>query len=122
MLTPLSAVETTCATLEQEEAQRVVLNLSKSNNDMLAMYSKSQSDKLLINSSRMVASVQISTPKNDNSGLLFTPPPPQQLEQLAKLMPQLQMGNAKGSEIDEKLDCHLSGMISYNHVHEKSSE
>lgn len=47
--------------------------------------------------------------KSDQPGLLFTP---QQLEQLAKLMPQLHPH--KGCETDEEIDTHFSGMISSN--------
>lgn len=56
----------------------------------------------------MAASAQTTTTQETN-GLLFTP---QQLEQLAKLMPQLNSGQSKNSETDEKLDLHFSGMVS----------
>lgn len=56
----------------------------------------------------MAASVQVGS-SSPTSGILFSP---QQLEQLAQLMPQLQMQNAKDSEMDEELDGPFSGMIS----------
>lgn len=44
MLNPLPTVETACASLEQEEAQRSLLSLSKST-EVMALYSKTQASK-----------------------------------------------------------------------------
>ncbi|KMT16195.1 hypothetical protein BVRB_3g053540 [Beta vulgaris subsp. vulgaris] len=55
----------------------------------------------------MAATAQHHLSLNENSGLLFSP---QQLEQLAKLMPKLQAQQIKGSETDEELDTYFSGM------------
>ncbi|KAK1386685.1 hypothetical protein POM88_014863 [Heracleum sosnowskyi] len=125
MLTPLPTVETTCEALEQEEAQRLLLGVSKSNQEVMAIChprnnkgtpykprpqtSPGQGNGWVGTSnakpSRMAANAQV----QDITGLLFTP---QQLEQLAKLMPQINSPQVKGSETDEELDYHFLGMVS----------
>ncbi|KAI3665390.1 hypothetical protein L6452_44014 [Arctium lappa] len=65
----------------------------------------------------MAASAQSPIPKLD--GILFSP---QQLEQLAKLMPQLQMASLKDFDTNADLDNHFSGMISCHHTHDSSDE
>lgn len=45
MLTPLPTVETACAALEQEEAQRLMLNLSKPNQEVMDMYSRTNQER-----------------------------------------------------------------------------
>lgn len=167
MLIPLPVVETACASLEQEEAQRSLLNMSKPSTDAMAMFSRTQSQAPRYtgnqtvctackvkghvaercwtvvgyppwhsrytgtqstvsrprpqmqntgsrwskpNTPRLAATAQVqSTNLDDTNGLLFSP---QQLEQLAQLMPQLQQSCLKTSESDEELDVHFSGMIS----------
>lgn len=61
--------------------------------------------------SRMAASAQSNVAPVPSSG--FTP---QQLEQIAKLIPQLQSCNLKGWDTEDELDCYFSGMISCNQV------
>lgn len=166
MLTPLPTVETACATLEQEEAQRAVLNASSSN-EIMAMYGKAQSDRPLLctvcdvkghsadkcwrvvgfpkwhprnnrpqsnfkprtftntsprNSgsgpSKSFSSPKMAAAAHSDSGLLFTP---QQLDQLMKLMPQLQ-ASGKECDTDEELDHHFSGMITVAAAQGCSSE
>lgn len=70
-------------------------------------------------SSKMAASAQTSISKSDGAGILFSP---QQLEQLAKLMPQLQMGSLKDFDTDTEIDNHFSCMISSHHTHGFSHE
>lgn len=167
MLSPLPSVETASAALQQEEAQREVLNISKVDNDAMAMFSRFNPDKHIIcnvcrvkghkgercwtvigypqwhprsntvnntsssrprftnqtqnqskwhsnnrnsnnRNSKMAATAH--TSETVNSGMVFTQ---QQLEQLAKMMPQL-MNSSKGSESDDELDGHFSGMITCN--------
>lgn len=168
MHTPLPVVETACAILEQEEAQRAVLHTSSPmSNEILAMYGKAQQDRPIVctvcgvkghtgdkcwqvigfprwhprnnrqnpafkpknfvqNTTNRWSGPQKPTPaprlaavahnsptcdsvsSQNTSGLLFTP---QQLDQLMKLMPQLQTGHTKDSDTDEELDHHFSGMI-----------
>lgn len=52
-------------------------------------------------------------------GLLFTP---QQLDQLAKLVPHFQSSQVKESETDEEIDYHFSGMLSLSHTNAHSCE
>lgn len=156
--TPLPTVESACAALEQEEAQRSVLGESKPRADLMAMFSRNNPEinvtcnvcgvkghsgsrcwrvigyppwypkhsksgqaprRNVPNSSnsrwntrtpntKTAANAQLG-PSNDSSGLCFTP---QQLEQLAKLVPQLSMGQVKSSDTDDELDEHFSGMVS----------
>lgn len=47
MITPLPTVETACSALEQEEAQRSILNHASSQ-DLMAMFSKNQTDKPVV--------------------------------------------------------------------------
>lgn len=167
MLSPLPSVETASAALQQEEAQREVLNIIKVDNDAMAMFSRFNPDKHIIcnvcgvkghkgercwtvigypqwhprsntinntsssrprftnqtqnqskwhsnnrnsnnRNSKMAATAH--TSETVNSGMVFTQ---QQLEQLAKMMPQL-MNSSKGSESDDELDGHFSGMITCN--------
>ncbi|XP_063941521.1 uncharacterized protein LOC135149668 [Daucus carota subsp. sativus] len=126
MLTPLPTVETACATLEQEEAQRAVLNASSSN-EIMAMYGKAQSDRPLLctvcdvkgsGPSKSFSSPKMAAAAHSDSGLLFTP---QQLDQLMKLMPQLQ-ASGKECDTDEELDHHFSGMITVAAAQGCSSE
>lgn len=60
------------------------------------------------NAPRLAASAQV-VDKASSSGVYFTG---EQLENLSFLMRQLQYNQAKGSETDEELDLHFSGMIS----------
>lgn len=48
LLSPLPTVETACAVLEQEEAQRLLLGGTRSSNDAMAMYSRNQPDRQLV--------------------------------------------------------------------------
>lgn len=61
----------------------------------------------------MAANAQFPTESissSPTSGLLFTP---QQLDQLVKLMPQLQTGSLRDSEADDEIDHHFLGMITH---------
>lgn len=177
MVTPLPNVETACSVLEQEEAQRSILSHASSQ-DLMAMFSKNQTDKPVVctvcgkkghpldrcwnvigypkwhtppnnhprpnftskprfqsNSNpkwnapakqhfptqKMAAfAIQPTVPASTNSsGLLFTP---QQLEQLAKLVPQFQSSRVHDSETDEEIDYHFSGMLSLSHAKGQSCE
>lgn len=163
MSDPLPSVETASAALQQEEAQRDLLNTPKAETENMAMYSKAQNvrntnlhcthcgvkghstercwtiagyppwhpkhrgnntnrgppnrnfQKYGNNRThnqqpapRMAAAAQ-SFPSVEDTG--FTP---QQLAQIAKLIPQLQASQVKGSDTEDELDCHFSGMISCN--------
>lgn len=57
---------------------------------------------------KMAAAVT-STSTSDSPGLLFTP---QQLEQLAQLVPQLQLSSSKVGDTEDEPGYHFSGMIS----------
>lgn len=159
LMNPLPTVESACAALMQEEAQRELLQPSK-NDDISAMYGKSVAEKVVVcsacgvkghpsercwtvigypkwhlkhkpnqsqphssmknrsqtqlnkkpqfyrnsSSPKMAASAQ--TVYGTGDGLLFSP---QQMEQLAKLLPKMQLSTYQ-SETDEELD-HFSGMI-----------
>lgn len=48
MITPLPTVETACATLEQDEAQRAVLSSYSPGNEVLAMYGRTQLERPII--------------------------------------------------------------------------
>lgn len=159
MKNPLPSVKTACATIEQEEAQRLLLVPKPT--EIMDMYNKNTPDRTMscntcgvkghssercwknigyprwhpkhglptttkspfpkksqstsaqprwssiprpINT-KIVANAQL----NSNASQYFTP---QQLEQLAKLMPQLHMGESNTSKTDEELDYHFSRMIS----------
>ncbi|XP_074352973.1 uncharacterized protein LOC141692133 [Apium graveolens] len=163
MCNPLPTVETACATLEQEEAQRALLSTHQPSADLLAMYSKvqSQSDRSLqcvvcggkchtkdkcwqvigfplchprnpkftpsrakpfSNTRWTPSNKSYPTPKMTSNahftidyvsssptpGLLFTP---QQLDQLIRLMLQLQTGAMRDTKADEEIDHHFFGMI-----------
>lgn len=163
LLNPLPSVESVSASLQQEEAQREVLHLGKTDNDVSAMFSKIQIDKTIVCSAcgvkghrgekcwtvvgypkwhsrhnagtgstnaiikskpqfpnkansfhkqggvthKAMAAVTTSVQPSDS---LFTP---QQLAQLATMVPQL-LTQQRGSDTDEELDNHFSGMISFN--------
>lgn len=168
MITPLPMVEQAVAVLQQEEAQRNLLNSITPNLELSAMYSRSEQSTQVNLAERamtctacnvkghtrekcwtiigypkwhpkhrsnqnlprgrppnfpaqsrwpakphqpkMVAAATVaSTP---TPGLLLTP---QQLEQLAHLVPQLQLNSPKSSDPPDDLDYHFSNMIScYN--------
>lgn len=65
---------------------------------------------------RMVNNVQSTVASSDTSGILFSQ---QQLDQLAKLM---QKTHQKGSETDEEIDYHFSGMLTCNAATKKTSQ
>lgn len=159
MLNPLPSVEMASATLQQEEAQRELLQNSAVNPDVMAMYSRNTENRGATCSACKVKghtndicwtvigypkwhpknpSFNPSfTPNNNNrfnrpnnapgwssntrqlppktaatahtSGILFTP---QQLEQLAQLMPRLQPQQNSNSSKAEDFDFHFSGMLS----------
>lgn len=176
MITPLPTVEIACSVLEQEEAQRSLLNLPPSPN-LMAMFSKYQTDKPVLctvcgkkghppdrcwnvigypkwnsipqnpqprptftpkprfqttpnqkwsaparqNFSRNKMAANVTQPNlpTPTPGLLFTP---QQLDQLAKLVPQFQNSQVKDSDTDEEIDYHFSGMLSLSHTNGHSCD
>lgn len=166
LMTPLPSVETASAALQQEEAQRDLLNTPKPDTETMAMYSRSQLGRPMqcttcgvkghtqdrcwtkigyppwhpkhkppsgesrpannntkyypsrFQRPKMAASVQAT--RTEQPGVLFSP---QQLEQLAKLMPQLQVSPFNhNSELDEDIDNHFSGMISCYNVNAEADE
>lgn len=169
MQIPLPTVEVACSALEQEEAQRSMLNVNKSSGDSMAMYGKTTADRNVTCSTCGVKGhshercwKNIGFPKwhpkhnpkfvpglkrNQNFGnarwntapkatggqkfaanvqaeasehsLGFTP---QQLEQLAKLVPQLTMQQPKYPDTDDELDYHFSGMLSCFNAMSSSKE
>ncbi|XP_074378518.1 uncharacterized protein LOC141720061 [Apium graveolens] len=171
MQNPLPSVEEASSALQQEEAQRDLLNINRDISDASAMFSKTNQDRVIVctacgmkghrgdkcwtvigyprwhpkcnshntnqpypskpkpynsnpkwntsnrnNNSKMAANAQAE--KTEIEGPSFSP---QQLEQLAKMMPQL-MHQAKGSETDEEIDYHFSGMTNCNTVMKLNNE
>lgn len=165
---PLPTVEIASAALQQEEAQRDLLNTPKADTENMAMYSKAQhtsnlnlhcthcgikghstdrcwtvtgypswhpkyrgntnnrgpTNRTNQRSGSNRSQNQQSTPRMaaaaqtvEDTG--FTP---QQLAQIAKLIPQLQSTQIKGSDTEDELDTHFSGMISCNQVSGQTNE
>ncbi|XP_074363119.1 uncharacterized protein LOC141703501 [Apium graveolens] len=160
MMNPLPTVESASAVIQQEEAQRDLLNNNKMDHESLAMYSKFNPDKQITCSAcgvkghkedrcwtvvgyprwhpksclstpnqghsrpkpsnhrwasgnrqggpKLAAIAQVTTERS-TPDVYFSP---QQLEQLKQLMPQLNLH--KGSETDDEIDVHFSGMITLN--------
>lgn len=173
---PLPSVETASAALQQEEAQRDLLNTPKNDTESMAMYSKTYIPKNMNlhcthcgikghstercwtvigyppwhpkhkgsgsnrgpqirnnprtgnsytpqnrthnqpSSQKMAATAQTQQCVQDTG---FTA---QQLAQIAKLIPQLQANQVKGSDTEDELDCHFSGMISCNQASGQANE
>lgn len=169
MMTPLPTVESASAVLQQEEAQREILNTTTVDNDVLAMYSKYNPDKQITCSacgvkghrgercwtvigypkwhpkhgsqntqpenkqrfstsssqsqrkttrykssgnSKLAATAQVCTNTGTTiDAACFTP---QQIEQLRQMLPT--MVATKGSDTDDEIDAHFSGMITCNKV------